>query len=751
MWLKNNWRNLILITLAIMFPFSIFFVSLKIYFDLGLPTASLWVNAPNHPEGETRNDNEYLSSFFGSPLINYVVYKQESGTPKGVEGNEMSFYGDLDKMQNFINDDTTLNLWENDSDYVQFVVKTNDIDLTSLQINISSPTNSDIQFQYGWNTLVYAQNGEKLPDGGKFWTAERITQNHVLSNVKTNFVYTCWVKVISNSEVSGNDYDGATLTLGAYRGDEKVWEQTNDIKINLIDNDFTMADNIAKNPAGINFFNNDQWMLNYYLKDDEKTRDEILSSDDTYDSYLKWAWDEEDGYLTQFWNKMSELNMNNYTSFIGNISTGSNEKIDIDHDGLIQESELNRYTTVDFGTNDPSMMTWHVKKVNGEEQAFLPEYEKNAYLYNLKNVLKSGVKNIFLRGFSEVKYYETENSDGYYTSKLPNYVYNEDTQTMESVEMSLNSNPRKKYFGLSSEQWNEKYLTWFYDNVFQNPEFDLEGINVYLYFDEVKEFEMKAYSDLLNSMPADNDKTMRDYFKIGWCGVSMYSEFSSDLDDVDLVYINSSSLDEFKNKTMLANFIEKRKENHQLTGEYSLWDANYNLGASNPGQTAYRVLWGAAVDTPGYMRYAMTSWYGTSSWTTNDQLNGNANIWAGDTIYVFPSDEPDKYVATSTRIEMASYGYNLMLKLDALGLNNKDEIFWSAFCNLVAGVDVIEDDFSDFQVLTDDEVESRLDSIANIKGNPTKSAFINYVIKQFNKVKISPLCAIKLVYSIVNN
>jgi hypothetical protein len=54
---------------------------------------------------------------------------------------------------------------------------------------------------------------------------------------------------------------------------------------------------------------------------------------------------------------MSELNMNNYTSFIGNISTGSNEKIDIDHDGLIQESELNRYTTVDFGTNDPSMMT----------------------------------------------------------------------------------------------------------------------------------------------------------------------------------------------------------------------------------------------------------------------------------------------------------------------------------------------------------------------------------------------------------
>jgi hypothetical protein len=186
MWLKNNWRNLILITLAIMFPFSIFFVSLKIYFDLGLPTTSLWVNAPNHPEGETRNDNEYLSSFFGSPLINYVVYKQESGTPKGVEGNEMSFYGDLDKMQNFINDDTTLNLWENDSDYVQFVVKTNDIDLTSLQINISSPTNSDIQFQYGWNTLVYAQNGEKLPDGGKFWTAERITQNHVLSNVKTN-------------------------------------------------------------------------------------------------------------------------------------------------------------------------------------------------------------------------------------------------------------------------------------------------------------------------------------------------------------------------------------------------------------------------------------------------------------------------------------------------------------------------------------------------------------------------------------
>jgi hypothetical protein len=87
MWLKNNWRNLILITLAIMFPFSIFFVSLKIYFDLGLPTASLWVNAPNHPEGETRNDNEYLSSFFGSPLINYVVYKQESGTPKGVEVN----------------------------------------------------------------------------------------------------------------------------------------------------------------------------------------------------------------------------------------------------------------------------------------------------------------------------------------------------------------------------------------------------------------------------------------------------------------------------------------------------------------------------------------------------------------------------------------------------------------------------------------------------------------------------------------
>jgi hypothetical protein len=70
----------------------------------------------------------------------------------------------------------------------------------------------------------------------------------------------------------------------------------------------------------------------------------------------------------------------------------------------------------------------------------------------------------------------------------------------------------------------------------------------------------------------------------------MYSEFSSALNDVDLVYINSSNLDEFENRTMLANFINKRKENHQLTGEYSLWDANYNLGASNPGQTAYRVL-----------------------------------------------------------------------------------------------------------------------------------------------------------------
>jgi hypothetical protein len=375
MWLKNNWRNLILITLAIIFPFSIFFVSLKIYFDLGRPITNLWVNAPDRPNGETRNANNYLSSFFGSPLINYVVYKQEDGTPRGVEGNDLSFYGDLDKMQNFVNDDTTLNLWEKDSDYVQFVVKTTDIHFTSLQINISNTTNTDIQFQYGWNTLVYAQNSDRLADGGKFWTAERISQNHVLNNIKTNFVYTCWIKATSKLDVPSNN-DSAILSLDAYNGGEKIWEQTNNIDINLIDNDFTTPDNIAKNPTGINFFNNDQWMLNYYLRNDEKTRDEILSSDDTYDSYLKWAWDEENGYLTKFWNKMTELNMNNYTSFVGNISGDYDEKMDIDHDGLIQESELNRYTTVDFETNNPSMMTWHVKKTMARIKFFYQNMKK---------------------------------------------------------------------------------------------------------------------------------------------------------------------------------------------------------------------------------------------------------------------------------------------------------------------------------------------------------------------------------------
>jgi hypothetical protein len=73
---------------------------------------------------------------------------------------------------------------------------------------------------------------------------------------------------------------------------------------------------------------------------------------------------------------MTELNMNNYTSFVGNISGDYDEKMDIDHDGLIQESELNRYTTVDFETNNPSMMTWHVKKTMARIKFFYQNMKK---------------------------------------------------------------------------------------------------------------------------------------------------------------------------------------------------------------------------------------------------------------------------------------------------------------------------------------------------------------------------------------
>lgn len=664
--------KVIFLIAIIIFPIFLIVFPLAIYNDyLNSFRVDFFIKPPHSTKKVSINKNQYMHSFFASPFDNYVIYKEKSSKPKeNLFDNQMEYYGESKYLKNVINDTYDLNMWQKDNDQLAFIIQPF-VNADSIELSIKNEENlidHGISIEYGFQKLVYSEYKNSFPDDNHFWFPDKMTQNKIQSDLRENWVYSSWIKVEYDLSCNTLDskIDSLILNTSMKKEGINIYSQENKINLNYVNLDYTAFEK-ADDP-GIDYVNSDNHMIYYlnHIGQGGLSKPTDIDEESVLD-YEKWSWK---NYLEKYWDKMRELNNNYYTMFLSNINNNYeniNEKE--------KKYSLNVSQTWENSGNDATLVTWHARKMSdGKYELYIPTDNEQAFFYNLNQVLGKGISRIMLRGFGELKYYQKDNDQ----SKLMNKIWNDDTNELESVDLKLvnGGDKVKNQFGFNSEEMITMYLKWFEskldeyknnDNFFNSNDVNNflknSNANYYLMFDEVRSSEVNLESKLV--------KSKFNEFKIAWCGVGVYNDWSINMDYCDIIWYNLVTYDDADNSdTVIGKVIKKRKSLGLETSIYALSsDVVREQTGFSPAESAYRGLYTNENDIRGYMRYTINHWYPDSNWIANPLYNNSIyDTTPGDEIFIYPNlyDENKLYWATSPRLEMISQGQILAKKLNYL-------------------------------------------------------------------------------------
>lgn len=414
------------IVTSLIFPLLILTFSILIYCNWSRPRIEgLYIQAPDKPTGISKNKNQYMHTFFGSEFENYIVYLQSDVDPiESRSDKDKTFFGDIEKMQNYVNDETTVSLWNKDSDNAQLIIKSF-MNLDSIEINLDSEDkieDSGIKVDYGFSELTFAKSDTAFGKNECLWVPDKLTYNKKIENVKSDFMYSIWIHVINNNSDVSKKIDNLNFNLTVKKEGQVVWTQKNTIKINNIDLDYTSE--MDKN-LGVNFWTDEQRMSNFWLKNEGYPHPDDSIDKNSMLEYEKFMWN---NYLDAYWDKAIDYGQQFYPTFISNINDAyiNRENNDISY---------NESQTWEFGENlDPSQITWHAKKKSDNSyELYVTKDNEQAFFYNLNNLIGKGFRKILIRGLSELKYFQNINE----SSKYPNHIWNDTTNQLETVDLKL--------------------------------------------------------------------------------------------------------------------------------------------------------------------------------------------------------------------------------------------------------------------------------------------------------------------------
>ncbi|WP_339029527.1 hypothetical protein [Spiroplasma endosymbiont of Cantharis nigra] len=657
-------KILLISTICLQFILMIF--SLAIFINKSSLERSVYLDFKLTNEmKENFKGKEKLHAFSTDAYENYALYipSEESNSMENAE-----FYGDIEKY-NYLNNEHSIDIWENDFNTAQIVVVVNE-KFDSIEVELEELINEqDFEVEFGFNEFIYASdykltNGMKNPFGIQqtLLVPEKINNRKVLNNVYENKVYIINVSVKSN-EIKNETVEKLNFKITGKNENEKDFSINNQITLNLFDinyDDYKEAD--------YNIFYFPEWTSAYYnsvFKENENRGVPIGIEDKlSFDEYLDFNWNK---YWKNEYESLAELGMDSFQLRIDD-SWNNNWDDEREFHNLwkVRRKSLNftpwRYKG-DFNTINSKEEFINIEDI--QDDLYIDESDWNTFDTYLNLLSDAGMKHGFVNS----------TKSGWTTDNKTLNIYNEKTEEYFYVNGSLNYS-----VGQGFMNWWFKEFKKHVDN--KKPKWANE-IKLYYYLDEINSGEVIKTNEWLKTVDPNKD----------YLGMA-FSDWERDIDykniesydHIDYAWTHLLDIYNEKNKNY-NNFKKFRNKNNLKSGEYFLdSDSTFSLTRSEPGILGYIQSSLYKQGEPHYMKYILNGWEeGHSAWSSdfNDYSFIDISYVSGDTLFTYPqydtqkdkqkiieiadinSDENFKFMP-STRLLQLAVGTNNVNKINYL-------------------------------------------------------------------------------------
>ncbi|WP_339022597.1 hypothetical protein [Spiroplasma endosymbiont of Crioceris asparagi] len=671
------YRGFIFSTITLFYFLTMFLISWSIYLEYAVKfhSGDYQIAFPNKPMGVSKNKNDYIDSFFGDKFDQYANYlntKKPKETQK-LDLYNAKFMGDIENFKNVINDSFSLNLWEQDTDSCQFVIKLKSSDFKKISLSLemantfSNLSKYGFQVHYGWAQYSYSYDDTYFPPNG-IWIPDIITENKIINNhLKKDFVYIADISLSTTDAQKTKAFikeNGTKFTLNLITkidiGNKQSYQQINKIKVNLKENDFS---DIADKNNGINFLNNRFQNVNWLARKDPDSPINNPNKNDLNDEvkYVDYSWNH---CLNNYFKDRTKINNQRYFSayYMNNCAIPNPKD---------PSSDETKYLTWNYDQNDPPLVSWHMNEKN---ELYIPKNQEVAFFNNIKYAIKAGFNKIFLRGLDQIKWWShKKNGKWIIPEGMKTWIYLDKQKRWISKNLGLINDGKKDRFHHTNAYYNKWAINWFLENKakYLDTDKDNKDVTYYFYHDESIQKNMDEFVKLFDSLkyPAQPNilKSDTSFKNVKIAYANLFREININdklLDDIDLIYIHNSNLEAEINSPIFKKFVNNRINKNLRTSQYSLGGSGYyGPGTEQSGNYLF-ALRCQQVNNFGYMHYCFADWTGNSDWN----LVVNSTDAPGELTFAYPylNDDNKWVMGDSRRYQAICDSYRLVLKMEKL-------------------------------------------------------------------------------------
>ncbi|AGR41943.1 hypothetical protein [Spiroplasma diminutum] len=675
-------KILLLLTIVLQFALTIF--SLIIFINRDSLQRDVYLDFSLTSE-MIRNfkGKKKMHAFSASANENYALYspKEKSNSLENVE-----FYGDIQKY-NYLNNNYSLDIWENDFDTAQIILLVNE-KFDSLEISLNNENNlpEGLEINYGFNEFIYSSDyyltGYRVNPFGineTLLVPEKITENKILTNVYKDRVYIINLSVFSKTLEKSEKIDLDFKIVGKIA--EKEEEIIHNISLNLFDINYD-----AFKKAEYNTFYFPEWTSFYYNsvfneRNDNNNEDkyygtpEFIEYELDFDEYIDFNWDM---YWKNEYEGLAKIGMDSFQLRMSDLwNSNWNDEIEFHNPWKIRRKALNFIPWRYKGNQiDIENIKAPIKFEDIDKNIYIADEDWDSFDKYLNLLAEVGMKKGMLNS--------AKTGWGPLNNTLK--IYDESTKKYFEVNSSANNsdgiNFLNWWFNQFKKHIDDKRPKWFKD------------IKLYYYLDELDSGEVKATNNWLKAIDPNKE----------YLGMA-FSDWERDIDykritqydHADYAWVHFLDIYNDKNKNYM-NFKEFRNKKGLYTGEYFLdSDSTFNLTRAEPGILGYMQAVLKNQGDPYFMKYALNGWEeGKSAWSSDfkDYSFIDLPYVSGDTIFSYPELDTIKNKAEilsraekwnepkekenfqgmafnpSTRLLQLSVGTNYMNKIDYLMSKN---------------------------------------------------------------------------------
>jgi hypothetical protein len=589
--------------------------------------------------------NQFDASFVASAVDNYAIYETGGQDPATNDINNYEFYGDVESYDYAPKTKFNLELWENDANLFQWVIKSK-MDLKNLKVAVTNQEElsaAGISIRYGFVDFAYAHqdtnNMSAIENAvsGYYLVPDIFSERKVQEKLVTDKVAPIYFYVQTNEATEVGSYE-INLTL---TNDEGVAIDATSVGVD-VSNNYQLATNwsdvnifngldnisyyynISKNEVPADF---KDWFQNVYLKN---------SNDSNKSLYNELAFFEYNN--EKYWKTMNDEMANMVEQQWAFLAIGDNAEVrdisliqfDEENESKDQWNVMNRaitpFTFILEDGNDKKLSEKLTKDLPEDEfmslfkdKIRLGKYSWSSFDLYMKSFAEAGFKKLQLSGIQGDWGPTTLTSMYSYANKafVPSY-----------------SGPEKAQGKLLLNLWLDEFKKHV-DQVRAGSDETLKAayneVKIYYYDDEKSWGTVKMDNNILKAFDPKHEYIH--YAIADWENdVVGYEDVVDTTDYAEYAWIYNYDFYNEDNENYM-NFVNKRNKLGLRTGWYSLGcNETNNFVGADIGIGDYSLFALSLTNSPLYCNYSNNEWYRKNpNWSSNF-----INCRPGETMYAYP-------------------------------------------------------------------------------------------------------------------